>query len=220
MNKLLENYLLKSGYGRYIDTSDLYPMAFNRVNNKTFIEISEPGDIFLMLQGNMDIYFPDKNGKNHLLARVYRDDYQLGGISRYFQKEDASMDDYLISLSDNALCYGIDRKKMEILFEDPSFIALIFERHIGFTNQIMQENYLRNIFSIEEYIAYILYHHSRDGIYEVRAYSLLANLLKCDRTTLYRILISFEERGILKKDENILRIRSLKQLRYIFEEKF
>lgn len=87
MKKLVEKYLLKSGYDKFLKADDLYPIAFNKVNNKSFIEISEPGNIFLMIQGNMDIYFPDKNGKNHLLARAYTDDYQLGGLSKYFQKK-------------------------------------------------------------------------------------------------------------------------------------
>jgi len=219
MKKLLRKYLLKSGYGKFIDTDDLYSIDFNKVNNKSFVEISEPGDIFIMIQGHMDIYFPDKHGKNHLLARVYTDDYQLGGTSKHFLQKDSSMDNYQISLSSNSICYGINKKKIKILFNDPSFLSFIFERHIRFTNQIMQENYLRNIFSIEEYIAYILYNHAREGVYEVSGYSLFANLLKCDRTTLYRVIISLENRGILKKDDKLLRIHSMEQLKFIFDEK-
>ncbi len=219
MKKLLEKYLLKSGYGKFINTYDLYPIAFNKINNKTFIEVSEPVNIFLMIQGHMDIHFPDKHGKNHLLARVYTDDYQLGGTSKHFLQKDSSMGNYQISLSNNSICYGINKDKIKELFNDPSFLSFVFERHIRFTNQIMQENYLRNIFSIEEYVAYILYNHSREGVYEVNGYSLFANLLKCDRTTLYRVIVSLENRGILKKDDKILRINSMEQLKFIFDEK-
>ena len=219
MKKLLEKYLLKSGYDKFLKADDLYPIAFNKVNNKSFIEISEPGNIFLVIQGNTDIYFPDKNGKNHLLARAYTDDYQLGGISKHFQKKDVSMDNYQISLSKNSICYGINKEKIKKLLNSISFIEFVFERHIRFTNRIIQENYLRNIFSVEEYVAYILYNHAREGIYEVNSYSLFANLLKCDRTTLYRVITALESRDILKKDGKVLRIKSMEKLKFIFDEK-
>lgn len=220
MKKLVEKYLLKSGYDKFLKADDLYPIAFNKVNNKSFIEISEPGNIFLMIQGNMDIYFPDKNGKNHLLARAYTDDYQLGGLSKYFQKKDVSMDNYQISLSKKSICYGINRQKIKELFNNISFMEFIFEKYMHFTSRTMQENYLRNIFSIEEYVAYILYNHTREGVYEVSGYSLFASLLKCDRTTLYRVITTLESRNILKKDGKILRIKSMEKLKFIFDEKF
>lgn len=130
------------------------------------------------------------------------------------------MDNYQISLSKKSICYGINRQKIKELFNNISFMEFIFEKYMHFTSRTMQENYLRNIFSIEEYVAYILYNHAREGVYEVSGYSLFASLLKCDRTTLYRVITTLESQNILKKDGKVLRIKSMEKLKFIFDEKF
>lgn len=220
MKKIIEEYLIKSGYDQFIGSDDLYPIAFEEVHNKSSMELSETGHFFLLIYGSADTFFPDKNGKNHLLARIYADDYQICGISKHFKKKYDSLDDYLISVNKGSLFYGIDRKKIEILLKNSSFLEFIFEKYMHFASRTMQENYLRNVFSLEEYLAYILYKHARKGFYKVTSYSLFSNLLKCDRTNLYRVISALETQGVLEKDGKVLKIKSMKKLKFIFEEKF
>lgn len=219
MEKII-NYLIKSGYDQFIDPDDLYPIAFEEVHNKSSVELNEIGNFFLLIYGSADTFFPDKKGKNHLITRIYADDYQIFGIPKYFKKKYNSLDDYLISVNKNSVFYGIDQKKIEVLLKDVSFMEFIFEKYMHFASRTMQENYLRNVFSLEEYLAYILYNHARKGIYKVINYSLFSNLLKCDRTNLYRVISTLETQGVLEKDGKLLKIKSMEKLKFIFEEKF
>lgn len=218
IKKLLNNYLIKSGYDTFIDVEDLYPISFDKLHNKSCRKISERTHFFLMVLGSMDIYFPDRNGKNHLLARAYADDHQLGGLPGHFKKKHSCLEEnYLISLSGGAVCFGIKKEKITTLFNSSSFMAFVLERYMSFTTQIIQENYLRNVFSLEEYLAYILYKHAREDVYEVINYTLFSSLLKCERTNLYRVIQSLEKQGILEKNGKILKIKSLKKLKFIFD---
>jgi len=217
MKKLVKNYLITSGYCTFIDVEDLYPIPLEKLHNKSCKEIGERTDFFLMVAGSLDIHFPHRNGKNHIMARVYADDYQLGGLPEHFRIKHSYTENHLISLSDEAVCFGVNKTKMETLFNTPSFMTFIFERYMSFTSQIIQENYLRNVFSLDEYLAYILYKHTRGDTYEVINYSLFSSLLKCERTNLYRVIRSLEDQGILEKNGKTLKIKSLKKLKFIFD---
>lgn len=219
MKKTIEKYLIKSGYDQFIDPSDLYPLAFEEIHNKSSVELSKSGNFFLLIYGSADTFFPDKKGKNHLLARIYADDYQIFGIPKYFKKKYNSLDDYLISVNKESVFYGINKAKIETLLKNVSFMEFIFEKYMHFASRTIQENYLRNVFSLEEYLAYILYNHAKEEIYKVSNYSLFSNLLKCDRTNLYRVISTLESQGVLEKNGKLLKIKSRKKLKFIFEEK-
>ena len=218
MNKI-ESYLTESGYADFLSPEDLFEIPLERFHNKSSSEINENGDFYFIIEGTLDVFYPDKNGKNHLMARVYPQDYQLGGIPKYFKKKYHNLNDYVASFSKGATLYGIDRNKIETLLKTPDFLEFIFEKYFNYSSHIVQENYFRSIFTLEEYLAYILYHHSTDNEYMVKSYSLFANLLKCDRTNLYRALSSLQEQGIVRKEGKTIQIVSQEKLRYIFEEK-
>lgn len=218
MNKI-ENYLKESGYGTFISPEDLFRIPLEKFQNKSSSEINENGDFYFILEGSMDVFYPDKNGKNHLLARVYPQDYQLGGIPKYFKKKYHNLNDYIASFPKGTVLYGINSTKIEKLLKTPEFLEFVFEKSFHFTTHIVQENYFRSIFTLEEYLAYILYNHSTDNEYTVKSYSLFANLLKCDRTNLYRALSSLQEQEVVRKEGKTIQIVSQERLRYIFEEK-
>lgn len=218
MNKI-EFFLKESGYGRFISLQDLEEVSTDRFQNKSTAEITENENFFLLVEGSMDVFYPDKNGKNHLLGRIYPQDHQLGGIPKYFKKKYHNLNDYVISLSKDASIYGVHKKKIEKLLKTPEFLEFVFEKSFNFLSDVIQENYFRSIFTLEEYLAYIICYHSTDNQYTVKSFSLFANLLKCDRTNLYRALSSLEKQGVIEKDGKTIKIISQEELRYIFEEK-
>lgn len=220
MKKIIEEYLLKSGYNKFINSNDLKPITVDKVHHKSSIEINDSIHFFFIIQGNMDVFFPDQEGKNHLMARVYANDYQLGGIIRYFKKKISPMDDYIFSLSKGSVCYGINQQKIDELLKNYSFVEFIFEKYIIFTSNILQENYLKSVFSLEEYLAYILYHHSIEGVYKVTNFSIFSNLLKCNRTSLYKILSNLKDKGILEKNGKFIKVISMEKLKLVFEKNF
>ena len=218
MNKI-ENYLKESGYGDFLTLEDLFSIPLERFQNKSSSEINENEDFYFILHGSLDVFYPDKNGKNHLIARVYPQDYQLGGIPKYFKKKYHNLNDYVASFSKGTTLYGINRDKIEKLLKTPEFLEFVFEKFFHYSSHVVQENYFKSIFTLEEYLAYILYNHSTDNKYTVRSYSLFASLLKCDRTNLYRALSSLQKQGVVTKEGKTIQIVSLEKLKYIFEEK-
>ncbi len=218
MNKI-ENYLKESGYGAFLSPEDLFKIPLERFQNKSSSEINENGDFYFIIHGTMDVFYPDKNGKNHLIARVYPHDYQLGGIPKYFKKKYHNLNDYVASFPKGTILYGINRDKIETLLKTPEFLEFVFEKFFYYSSHVVQENYFKSIFTLEEYLAYILYNHSTDNEYTVRSYSLFANLLKCDRTNLYRALSSLQKQGVIRKEGKTIQLICQEKLRYIFEEK-
>lgn len=216
----IQNYLKESGYGRFLSSEDLFPVSLEKFQNKTSQEIFDGIDFFFVIEGSMDIFFPDKNGKNHLLARVYANDYQLGGIPKYFSLKYHNLNHYIAAMSKDAAVYGIKNEVMKVLMKTPEFLDFTFEKQLFYTSDILRENYFRSIFSLEEYLAYILYKHSTDSCYTVENYSSFASLLKCDRTNLYRVIASLEDQGLIKKDGKTINIISMKDLEDVFDEKF
>ena len=154
------------------------------------------------------------------MARIYPEDYPLGGMPKYFNQKYNNTNNFIASLSKDARLYEIDSKKMTELLKSHEFLELIFEKYFTFSTQIIRENYFRSIFTLEEYLAYILYNHSKKGEYVVENYTTFANLSKCDRTNLYRSLTSLENAGLVKKYGKKIEILSMKDLKYLFEEKF
>ena len=215
----IKNYLKASGYDRFLSVDDLFQLKKEYFQDKTAFEINEEQNFYFLIGGQMDIFYPDKNGKNHLLARIYSNDYQLGGLPKHFNREYNSMYSYIISLSKDATLYQIKKQKMNELLKDRDFIEMAFEKYYNLSSKIVQENYFRSIFSLEEYLAYILYNHSEDDEYTVTNYSLFSNLLKCDRTNLYRCLGSLEQQKLIKKDGKTIKILSYEGLEYLFTEK-
>lgn len=215
----IKDYLKESGYGKFLSADDLFQLEREDFQNKTSFEINEERSFYLLIRGQMDIFYPDKNGKNHLLARVYSKDYTLGGLPKYFNKEYNSSHIYIASLSKDALLYQIKEKKVTELLKDRDFIETTFEKYYKLSSKIIQENYFRSIFTLEEYLAYILYNHSEDDKYTVTNYSLFSNLLKCDRTNLYRCLSSLESQELIEKDGKTIKILSHEGLKYLFDEK-
>lgn len=218
MNKV-KNYLKKSGYDAFLSPDDLFEIPLERFQNRSSSEINENGDFYFIIQGSLDVFYPDKEGKNHLLTRVYPHDYQLGGIPKYFKKKYHNLNDYVASFSKESVLYGINRDKVEKLLKTPEFLEFVFEKFFNYSSHVVQENYFKSIFTLEEYLAYILYNHSTDNEYTVRSYSLFANLLKCDRTNFYRALSSLQEQGVVRKEGKTIRIICQEKLRYTFEEK-
>jgi DNA-binding MarR family transcriptional regulator len=218
MNKI-ENYLMESGYGAFLSPEDLFEIPLERFQNKSSSEINENGDFYFIIQGALDVFYPDKDGKNHLLTRVYPQDYQLGGIPKYFKRKYHNLNDYVASFSKESILYGINKDKVETLLKTPEFLEFTFEKFFNYSSHVVQENYFKSIFTLEEYLAYILYNHSTENKYTVRSYSLFANLLKCDRTNLYRALSSLQEQGVVRKEGKTIQVICEEKLRYIFEEK-
>lgn len=217
--KIIEKFLKESGYGQFISSEDMFPIPADKVHNKTSEELYESVSFFFLVEGFLDVFYPDKNGKNHLLARVYPEDYQLGGIPKYFNVKYHSLNTYIASFSKNCLLYGIKKEKVEELFKTPKFLEFTFEKNFLYTSTIIRENYFRSIFTLEEYLAYILYTHSKEDSYTVVSYSQFAGLLKCDRTNLYRALSSLEDQGLVEKDGKTIRILSMEMLEEVFDEK-
>lgn len=215
----INDYLKESKYDRFLSVDDLFQLKKEDFQDKTAFEINEEQNFYFLIWGQMDIFYPDKNGKNHLLARVYSKDYQLGGLPKYFNREYNSMYSYIVSLSKDAILYQIKEKKMAELLKNSEFIKKVFEKYYNLSSKIVQENYFRSVFTLEEYLAYILYNHSEKNRYTVTNYSLFSNLLKCDRTNLYRCLSSLEDQELIKKDGKTISILSYDGLKYIFEEK-
>ena len=65
MNKI-ENYLKDSGYDAFLSPGDLFPIPLEKFHNKSPSEINESEGFYFILEGSMDVFYPDKNGKNHL----------------------------------------------------------------------------------------------------------------------------------------------------------
>ncbi len=218
MNKI-ESYLKQSGYNKFIKTEDLFKIDVKKMKGITFSELNDNIRFYILIEGYIDAYYPDKLGKSHLAGRIYSKDYQIGGLPGYFGRRYNNLNNYYISFSKNSLLYGINHEKMKYLIEDKDFLKFLLDKNIEFLSKVIQENYLRTVFNSEEYIAYILYHHSQDGQYIVENYFKFSNLVKCNRSTLYKVLSELEKDGIIEKNGKVIRIKSMEELKYIFEEK-
>ncbi len=214
MNKL-GRYLFESGFSDFISEKDIFYIDVKKMKHLRISELHNKLEYYLLVEGHFDIYYPDKLGKNHLVARIYPNDFKIGGfISRY-----DFLNDYFVSFSKNIVLYSIKKSKIEELMEDNKFLRLILNRNLEHFPRLVEENYFRSVFTLEEFTAYIIYSHSKDGVYVVENYFTFASLLKCDRSSLYRILDSLENKNIIKKSGRIIEVISFDDLKEIYDGK-
>jgi len=142
----IENYLKESGYGKFLSPEDLFSLSLEKLQNKTSQEIFNNVDFYFVIEGSMDVFFPDKNGKNHLIARVYANDYQLGGLPKHFKSKYNNLNQYIASLSKDAAVYGIKNDVMKDLMKTSEFLDFTFEKQQSYTSDILRENYLEVYF--------------------------------------------------------------------------
>lgn len=217
--KLVEDYLVVSGYSEFIGLEDMILENSRRFRSGELMNFPRNNNINLMCRGYCDVYYPDKYGKNHLITRIYSSDYQFMGIISYHFDGDTGYEDYFVSYSKDSIVLKVKDESVKRLIENPKFLYLLLKRagHQGW--KAAQENYLRNVFSFIEFLAYILYNYSSDDVFKVDSYTTLASLLKCNRTNLYRALDELESMGLIEKTRNSIKVKSLEGLKYLYEEK-
>ncbi|GLI54771.1 hypothetical protein PM10SUCC1_02860 [Propionigenium maris DSM 9537] len=214
MNKL-RKYLFESGFSEFIGEKDIFYVDVKKIKHLKIRELYEKLEYYLLVEGYFDIYYPDKLGKNHLVARIYPNDFKIGGFLGGYD----FLNDYFVTFSKNTMLYSIKKSKIEKLMENNKFLRLILKRNLEHFPRLVEENYFRSVLTLEEFIAYIIYSHSKDGIYVVENYFTFASLLKCDRSSLYRILDSLENKNIIKKNGKRIEIISFEDLKAIYKEK-
>lgn len=214
MNKL-SNYIFESGFSDFINEKDVFYIDVKKIKHLKMSELYRELKYYLLVEGYFDIYYPDKLGKNHLVARIYPKDIKIGG----FLSRSDFLNNYFITFSKNIALYSIKKNKIEELMEDNKFLRLILNRNLEHFPRLVEENYFRSILTLEEFIAYIIYSHSADGVYVVENYFTFASLLKCDRSSLYRTLESLESKDIIKKNGKVIDVISFENLKEIYDEK-
>lgn len=217
--KEVENYLEKSGYGEFLTIEDVFEVIFDEIDKENLIGYQNIKTFSLLIRGSADIFYPDKNGKNHIISRIYAKDYQILGMLKYISEGNLNFQDYYASFSKDSFLIKVKDERREELVKDPNFLYFMLKRMGCFSWKTAEENYLRNVFSLTEFLAFILYNYSENKIYKVSSFTYFASMLKCNRANLYRSLDALEMIGLIEKDEKQIKIKSMEGLKRIFEEK-
>ncbi len=214
----LNNYLKESKYNQFFTDCDLKEVEREKLDLFDFEKLDKELKFYILMSGYLDLYYPDKNGKNHLVGRLYSKDYQINGILMYLKHEYDNLNNPLIKISKGARIAKIKEEKIKGLLSEPDFLKFVLARKLKYNERLVQENYYRSIFSIDEYLAYILIAHSENRKYFVDNYSNFAKLLKCNRTTLYRALDRLSSQNLIEKKGDIIEISSYENLRKLFDD--
>lgn len=214
----LNNYLKESKYNQFFTQNDFEEIEKNKIDLFDYEKLDKELKFYILISGHLDFYYPDKNGKNHLVGRLYAKDYQINGILMYLKHEYNNLNNPLIKISKGARIAKINEEKIKFLLDKADFLKFVLARKLKYSERLIQENYYRSIFSIDEYLAYILVIHSEKNRYFVDNYSDFARLLKCNRTTLYRSLDRLISQKLIEKKEDMIEIISYENLRKLFDD--
>lgn len=214
----LNNYLKESKYNQFFTQNDFEEIEKNKIDLFDYEKLDKELKFYILISGYLDLYYPDKNGKNHLVGRLYAKDFQINGILMYLKHEYNNLNNPLIKISKGARIAKINEEKIKFLLDKADFLKFVLARKLKYNERLVQENYYRSIFSIDEYLAYILVIHSENKKYFVDNYSNFAKLLKCNRTTLYRAFDRLIENKLIEKKGDMIEIISYENLRKLFDD--
>lgn len=154
-------------------------------------------EIFFILEGCVKVECSTHKGKRFLVDTLEENEF-VGKISYIFE-EDLCSD--IIALTDVKLI-SIEKKIFDELKKDSDFTNMFFSKTSKRIYYIYKKLLAKDLFKLEEILAYHIIKNSQGNIFRVKSMYQLANELTVSRKNLYNAINKFILKGYIKKENN------------------
>ena len=220
MNNNIMNNFEKSSFSSFFSKNEL-EMCNKRVFRSDTVMSFSVGECYILEEGEVELIYLNKEGDKYIAAKAYpKDEIIIGSINRIARNVlAANEDEFSLLVRKGSTLIRLPSSKVKDLFEtSQTFLKFSMEKDYMFFIKVLKLNLLRSAYSLDKFLAYIIYNYSNDNKYIINSVQDLSHLIKCDRTNLHTVIKKLESLKLIEKKGKTILILNKKGLFEFFDK--
>lgn len=164
-------------------------------------------EVFYILEGTVRVECVTEYGKSFLVDELSQNEF-VGKFS-YMYEQNLFCD---IKATSDVSLLKISKATFDKLQKNPEFLKLFLYKISSRIYYMYKKLMVKNLFSSEELFAYYLLKHADGDVFRFKSTSELCHTFAMSRKGLYNVLNKLIRQGVIKKEQNSIRILDSRHL--------
>lgn len=212
----IKNMLEKTGLNQLLTIEEVEEKLYITKNEE---KITFQDNLYIILEGWVDINYYTKEGGLYNIYRIVPEDYLILGLIR-IDKEHFFNSKVFGVIKKGSLILPIPKEKVKKLYNTSLlFLQKFFDIYGDYSIKLARENFYRLSMNLEEYLCYTFIKYREGDSFYTNSYVDFSQYINYSRSKVYEKIFLLEKEGLIKKEKKKIILIDTERIKEKYKDK-